>query len=330
MTLGVIKLCSALLAGNTFIWKPSPYTPNTALKLGELGARIFPAGVFNVLSGEEDLGPWLTGHPGIAKISFTGSVATSKKVMQACAATLKRVTLELGGNDAAIIYLDVDLANVVPKIAFNALVNSGQVCIAIKRVYVHEQIYDAFLAAMVAFVQTMKVGPSDDPSTMLGPVQNSMQYAKLRELYSQIETQGWKSAIPAVSSFKPDAATKTDAGFFLPPRIIDNPPEDSQIVANEQFGPIVPLLKWSDEEDVLQRANATLFGLGGSVWSKDVLRAEKMARRMETGTVWVNTHLECGPKGSFAGHKNSGIGVECGLLSIKEWCNLQGVCVRKD
>ncbi|KAK3684320.1 Aldehyde/histidinol dehydrogenase [Podospora appendiculata] len=313
MTLGVVKLCSALLAGNTFIWKPSPYTPNTALKLGELGARIFPAGVLNVLSGEEDLGPWLTAHPGIAKISFTGSVATGKKVMQACAATLKRVTLELGGNDAAIVYPDVDLATVVPKIVFNALVNSGQVCIAIKRVYVHEQIYDAFLAAMMAFVQTMKVGPSDDPTTVLGPVQNSMH------------------AIPADKlSFKPDATTKTDAGFFLPPTIIDNPPDDSQIVADEQFGLIVSLLKWSDEEDVLRRVNATLFGLGGSVWSKDVQRAEKMARRMEAGTVWVNTHLECGANGSYAGHKNSGIGAECGLLSIKEWCNLQGVYVRKD
>ncbi|GAB1314672.1 Aldehyde dehydrogenase domain-containing protein [Madurella fahalii] len=325
--LGIIKLSSALLAGNTFIWKPSPYSPNTALKVGELAARIFPKGVVNVLSGDESLGPLLTAHPGVAKVSFTGSVATGKKVMQACAATLKRVTLELGGNDAAIIYPDVDIAAVVPKIARLAFVHTGQVCMAAKRIYVHEDIYDAFLAALSKFVQAaLKAGSHTDPTAVLGPVQNRMQFGKLQDMYSQINKQGWK-AVPA-----PDPSTPTkgpEGGFFLPPTLIDNPPENSRIVTEEQFGPIVPLLKWSDEDDVVRRANSTLMGLGGSVWSSDLAKAERTARRLEAGSVWVNSHFELSPKAAFGGHKHSGIGVESGLDGLKGWCNTQVVWVCK-
>ncbi|KAF4629506.1 hypothetical protein G7Y89_g8637 [Cudoniella acicularis] len=324
MLLGIIKLVSALLVGNTFIWKPSPYSPYTALKLGELGAMIFPKGVFNVLSGEEDLGPMLTAHPGVAKISFTGSVATGKKVMQACASTLKRVSLELGGNDVAIILPDADLAITVPKVATMAYLHSGQVCFCIKRIYVHEDIYDAFLAAFVEFVKSLKSGGPADAEAALGPVQNSMQYAKLLDMYSQVSKQGWKVAHGGEPS-----SSKTNSGFFLPPTVIDNPPEDSRLVVEEQFGPIVPLLKWSDEEDVLRRANASLMGLGGSVWSKDVKRAERLTRRLEAGTVWVNSHFEVGPQVGFGGHKSSGIGVESGLDGLKGWCNAQAVWVKK-
>ncbi|KAK3302660.1 Aldehyde/histidinol dehydrogenase [Chaetomium strumarium] len=323
--IGIIKLSSALLAGNTFIWKPSPYTPNTALKVGELAAKIFPKGVVNVLSGDESLGPLLTTHPDVAKVSFTGSVATGKKVMQACAGTLKRLTLELGGNDAAIVYPDVDIAAVVPQLATWAFVHTGQICVAVKRLYVHEDIYDAFLAALSGVVQAaLKTGMNDDPTAVLGPIQNTMQYAKLQDMYAQISQQGWK-AVPA-----PDlSAPKPGAGFFLPPTLIDNPPDDARIVTEEQFGPIVPLLKWSDEDDVVRRANATPYGLGGSVWSADRARAERTARRLEAGTVWVNTHFQLGPQAAFGGHKQSGIGVESGLDGLKGWCNPQTVWVPK-
>ncbi|KAK3382686.1 Aldehyde/histidinol dehydrogenase [Lasiosphaeria ovina] len=321
--LGLIKLSAALLAGNTFIWKPSPFTPNTALKVGEIAAKVFPKGVVNVLSGDKSLGPLLTTHPDVAKVSFTGSVATGKKVMQACAGTLKRLTLELGGNDAAIIYPDVDLATVVPLIATWTFVHTGQVCMAAKRVYVHSDIYDAFFAALSGVVQAaLKVGGSTDADAVLGPVQNSMQFAKLQDMYAQIDKQGWKAVPP------PPPVTK-GAGFFVPPTLIDNPPDDSRIVTEEQFGPIVPLLRWSDEDDVVQRANATLYGLGGSVWSADKARAEATARRLEAGTVWVNTHFELGPQAAFGGHKNSGFGVESGLEGLKGWCNHQAVWVRK-
>ncbi|KAK4150067.1 NAD/NADP-dependent betaine aldehyde dehydrogenase [Chaetomidium leptoderma] len=327
--LGSIKFSSALLTGNTFIWKPSPYTPNTALKVGELAAKIFPKGVINVLSGDESLGPLLTTHPDVNKISFTGSVPTGKKVMQACAGTLKRCTLELGGNDAAIIYPDVDIAEVVPKIAMFAFVHTGQICMAAKRIYVHEGIYDAFLTALSGFVQAaLKTGKNDDPTAVLGPIQNSMQFGKLQDMYSQIDKQGWK-AIPTPDLSSYSSATTPGAGFFLPPTLIDNPPDDSRIVTEEQFGPIVPLLRWSDEDDVVRRANASPFGLGGSVWSADAAKAERTARRLEAGTVWVNTHFELGPQAGFGGHKQSGVGVESGLDGLKGWCNAQAVWVRK-
>lgn len=205
-----------------------------------------------------------------------------------------------------------------------AYLSSGQVCFCIKRIYVHEAIYDEFLAAFVEFVKTLKVGGSADAEAAIGPVQNSMQYSKLREMYGQISSEGWKVALGGEL-----VSSEGQSGFFLQPTVIDNPPEDSRIVVDEQFGPIVPLLKWSEEEDVLKRANASLMGLGGSVWSKDVKKAESLTRRLEAGTVWVNSHFEVGPQVAFGGHKNSGIGVESGLDGIKAWCNPQVVSVRK-
>ena len=199
---------------------------------------------------------------------------------------------------------------------------------AIKRIYVHSSIYDAFFAALSDFVQAhLKTGPSTDATAALGPVQNAMQFSKLQDLYSQIDKQGWR----AVPSSAPATASANDGskGFFFPTTLIDNPPDDSRIVVEEQFGPIVPLLKWSDEDDVIKRANASLMGLGGSVWSADIAQAERTARRLEAGTVWVNTHFDLGPNAGFGGHKQSGIGVESGLDGLKGWCNAQAVCVRK-
>lgn len=210
------------------------------------------------------------------------------------------------------------------KIATFAFLHTGQVCFCIKRVYVHEDIYDAFLAAFVEFVKTLKVGGATDAEAVLGPVQNSMQYNKLLDLYSHGSKEGWKIALGGEA-----ALSKTGAGYFLPPTVVDNPPDDSRIVTEEQFGPIVPLLKWSDEAEVLRRANVSLYGLGGSVWSADLERAERMTRRLEAGTVWVNTHFEVGPQVGMGGHKNSGIGVESGVGGLKEWCNPQAVWARK-
>jgi acyl-CoA reductase-like NAD-dependent aldehyde dehydrogenase len=201
---------------------------------------------------------------------------------------------------------------------------SGQVCFAIKRIYVHESIYDIFLVAFVNFVMTLKIGGSTNVEAALGSIQNKMQYTKLLDMYSQISKQGWKVA----HGGKP-LSSNTNRGYFLPATVIDNPPENSRLVVEEQFGPIVPLLKWSDEEDVLRRANASLMGLGGSVWSKDVKHAERLTRRLEAGTVWVNSHFEVGPQVGYGGHKNSGIGVESGLDGLKGWCNAQAIWVKK-
>ncbi|KAK3312088.1 aldehyde dehydrogenase domain-containing protein [Apodospora peruviana] len=324
--LAIGKLDAALLTGNTFIWKPSPYTPYTSLKIGELGAKIFPPGVLQVLSGNEDLGPKLTAHPGVAKISFTGSTATGKKVMQSCAATLKRVTLEMGGNDAAIVCEDVDIAAVIPKVSMLSFIHSGQICMVIKRVYVHEKIYDEFLEKMAAFVKNLKVAPAGDPEAMLGPIQNAMQFGKVKDLYNEIGRQGWQTVLGGL----PDQQNRpAEKGFFMPPTIIANPPDDSRIVVEEPFGPIIPVLKWSDEKDVIRRANDTMMGLGASVWSSDIERASRMAKKLEAGSIWVNTHFELSPHMQFGGHKWSGMGVDWGVLGMKGWCNPQAFWVRK-
>ncbi|KAF4311645.1 putative aldehyde dehydrogenase-like protein [Botryosphaeria dothidea] len=323
LLLGIGKVGSALLTGNTFIWKSSPFTPYSGLKLAELGAKIFPPGVLQALSGGDDLGPMVTEHPGIDKISFTGSTFTGKKVMESCSRTLKRVTLELGGNDPAIICDDVDLEKVVPKIGTFAFLNSGQICMDIKRVYVHEKIYDAFREALVNFTKAVKTGPASDPEVLVGPIQNSMQYEKVKDMYTEIAKQGWNAALGGA------VHERNAPGYFVQPAIIDNPPDDSRIVVEEPFGPIIPLLKWSDEADVVRRANDTKMGLGASVWSKDLEKAGRMASKLEAGSVWVNTHFELAPYVPFGGHKWSGMGMEWGVVGMKGWCYTQSMWTRK-
>lgn len=312
--LGLGKLGPALITGNTFIMKPSPYTPYCDLKLGELASRVFPPGVVQVLSGDDSLGPWITEHPGIDKIAFTGSTATGKLVAASCAKTLKRCVLELGGNDAAIVCSDVDIDKCLPKIAMLSFLNSGQICMLTKRIYIHESIYDEFRDKMVAFTKgNIKTGNGTDDGVVVGPIQNEMQFNKVKDMYDQIDKCNWTAALAGV-------AGESRNGYFVTPAIIDNPPEDSRIVQEEPFGPIVPLLKWTDEDDVLDRANALRQGLGASVWSKDLKRAERMARRLEAGmiltkyvffatsdpapgSVWVNSHFDVDPKVPFGGHK---------------------------
>ncbi|KAJ0122577.1 ldehyde dehydrogenase [Diaporthe amygdali] len=325
LLLGVGKIGPGVMAGNTIIVKPSPYAPYTLIKVAELAAKIFPPGVIQVLSGDEALGPLLTLHPGINKISFTGSTATGKKVAEACAKTIKRLTLELGGNDAAIVCDDADLAKVVPKVSTLALISSGQICMNIKRIYVHEKIYDDFMKAIVDFIRNnLKHGPAADPNTAVGPVQNSMQYAKVLNLFEAADKEGWKIATGGLKE------KKEGKGFILPPTIIDDPAEGSRIEAEEPFGPILPVMRWSNEADVVRRANGFDSGLGASVWSSDIAKATKIADQLEAGSVWVNTHFEVGPHMPFGGHKQAGLGMEWGVVGLKGWCNPQAFWTRKD
>lgn len=325
LLLGVGKIGPGVMAGNTVVVKPSPYAPYTLIKIGELASKIFPPGVIQVLSGDETLGPRLTLHPGINKVSFTGSTAVGKKVAESCAKTVKRLTLELGGNDAAIVCEDADLAKVVPKVSTLALISSGQICMNVKRIYVHEKIYDDFLKAMVDFVRNnMKPGPAADPNTGVGPVQNSMQYAKVLDLYEAAEKEGWKIATGGLKE------KKEGKGYILPPTIIDDPAEGSRIEAEEPFGPILPVMRWSDESEVVRRANGFDSGLGASVWSSDIAKATKIADQLEAGSVWINTHFEVGPHMPFGGHKQAGLGMEWGVVGLKGWCNPQAFWTRKD
>ncbi|ETS73195.1 hypothetical protein PFICI_15140 [Pestalotiopsis fici W106-1] len=316
------KIGAALITGNSFILKPSPFTPYGGLKLAELGQRFFPPGVFQALSGDDNLGPWLTAHPGVDKVSFTGSTATGKKVMESCAKTLKRVTLELGGNDPAIICADVNPAEVAPGVAFMALANSGQICIAIKRIFIHESVYDDVLKAMVAFVKSLKVGDGHEEGTFLGPINNQQQFERVKNLLEDIE----KTQLNIATGTTKNVGEK---GYFIQPTIIDNPPEDSRIVVEEPFGPVFPVLKWSDEEDVIKRANNTDMGLGASVWTRDPQQAERIGRRLKAGNVWINCHGEVQPNAPFGGHKQSGIGYEWGVGGLKAYCNAQSIYLKR-
>jgi acyl-CoA reductase-like NAD-dependent aldehyde dehydrogenase len=308
------KFPPALMAGNTVVLKPAASTPLTTLKLGELLAGVLPAGVLNIVTDANDLGGVLTGHPDVRKVTFTGSTNTGKKVMASSAGTLKRVTLELGGNDAAILLDDVDPVKVAPQIFMGAFFNAGQVCLAIKRLYVHESIYDRMCDEMVKLADATVVGDGLTEGVQMGPMQNRMQYEKVKGLVEEAQAKGEVIA---------GGVVKDQAGFFIRPTIVRNAKEGDRLVDEEQFGPILPLIKYSDPEDALRRANATTYGLGGSVWSKDPARARALAARLEAGTVWVNKHQDIGPTIPFGGAKQSGMGVEFGQEGLEEFTQLQ-------
>ena len=314
-------LTSALYTGNCVVLKPSPYTPLCTLKLGEIAREHFPRGVVNVLAGGDDLGRWMTEHPGIDKIGFTGSVEAGKQVMAAAAKTLKRVTLELGGNDAAIVLDDVDPKAIAPKLFFASFVNSGQVCMAIKRIYAHERVYDALCSALADEARKAKVGSGLEPDTQLGPIQNREQYDRVLGILDDTKRSG--ARILAGGEVPP-----TD-GYFIPPTIVADIDEHSRLVREEQFGPIVPVLKFADEEDALRRANDTRYGLSGSVWSSNPQRAADLASRLEVGTAWVNHHRATSATVPFGGAKESGIGRVYSEMGLKAYLEPRVVSVLK-
>ncbi|MBK8629797.1 MAG: aldehyde dehydrogenase family protein [Sphingomonadales bacterium] len=304
----------ALLAGNTIIIKPAPTTPLTTLRLGELCAEIFPAGVVNIVTDQNDLGGVLTNHPDIAKISFTGSTETGKKVMASAASTIKRITLELGGNDAAIVLPDVDPKVVAPGIFGGATMNAGQVCLAVKRVYAHESIYDELCDELAKLADAAIVDDGLKQGAQIGPLQNKMQYEKVKGFLEDARANG---------NIIAGGVVEDRPGYFIRPTIVRDISDGTKIVDEEQFGPILPVIKFSDVDDAMDRANASPWGLGGSVWSNDRDKAYDLACEMESGTVWINKHLDFGPNIPFGGAKQSGIGVEFAEEGLHEFTQIQ-------
>ncbi|MCU4187415.1 aldehyde dehydrogenase family protein [Acidiferrimicrobium sp. IK] len=298
------KIAPALLAGNTVVLKPSPYTPLATLKMGELLAGVLPPGVFNVVSGGDQLGGAMTAHPVPRKISFTGSVSTGKRVAAAAAPDLKRVTLELGGNDPAIVLDDADPAAIAEKLFWGAFQNNGQVCSAIKRVYVPEALHDGLVEALVAQANSVKVGDGVAEGTQLGPINNRPQFERVSELVADALSSGAQAAAGG-HPMKGD-------GFFFEPTILTDVSDGTRIVDEEQFGPALPIVTYRHLDEAIERANGTHFGLSGSVWSSDPERASTVGMQLEAGTVWVNNHLQLAPNQPFGGAKWSGIGVENG------------------
>ena len=310
----------ALRSGNTVVIKPSEYTPLTTLRAAEIINELVPPGVFNIVTGDGSLGAALSSHPDINKMVFTGSTATGKKIMQSAAGNLKRITLELGGNDAAIVLPDTDVAAAAPKIFATALFNNGQTCAALKRLYVHEDIYDEMCEALAAIARSVKTGDGRG-EVDFGPIQNKVQFDKVCTIAREAKASG--------ARFLTGGEPVEGAGYFFPVTIVADIADDTRLVAEEPFGPILPILKFTDVEDALRRANDSNNGLGGSVWSGDTQRASELASRLECGTAWVNAHAMIQPNMPFGGVKESGLGVEFGRYGLEEYTNIQSLYIAR-
>ena len=315
LMIAIWQIMPAIRAGNTVVIKPSPFTPLTTLKLVELLQDALPPGVLNAVAGPDALGAILTSHPDVAKVCFTGSTATGRKVMASAAPTVKRLTLELGGNDAAIVLPDVDPAAIAEGLFWGAFINNGQTCAALKRLFVHDSIYDAVCDALVAYAASVKTGPGTEEDSLLGPLQNDMQFRKVARLVDEARADGAR----VLTGGSPMAG----AGLFYPVTLVADAKPGMALVDEEQFGPALPIIRYSDVGEAIAAANAADVGLGGSVWSSDIDRARNLALQLECGTAWVNKHGAIRPDTPFGGVKASGFGVEFGPHGLSEFLSFQ-------
>jgi acyl-CoA reductase-like NAD-dependent aldehyde dehydrogenase len=281
----------------------------------QLMNEVLPPGVINIVTGEGDVGNAIANHPDINKVVFTGSVATGKKVMESASRSLKRVTLELGGNDAGVVLPGTNIEPLLEKLFWGCFINAGQTCAALKRLYVHESQYEDVVAKLASYVEKIPVGDGLDPKTLIGPVSNKMQLDKVESLVEDARKAG---ARIVTGGKKPQAA-----GFIYPLTVIADATDDMRVVKEEQFGPVIPVVKYRNVEEAIQKANALDVGLGGSVWGNDFDEASKLAQRLECGTAWVNQHGALHPLAPFGGVKCSGIGVEFNVDGLKEYTTVQ-------
>lgn len=319
--LGYGKVSPALLTGNSIVLKPSSYTPLSTLKIGEILRDIVPPGVMNIVSGGSEVGEWIAEHPAVRKVSFTGSVEVGKSVAKAASSDLKRVVLELGGNDPAIVLPDIDPKIVAPKLCMAAFLFSGQVCMAIKRIYAHEDIFEPLVEELVNIAKNKKVGDGLKPGTEMGPLNNPAQLEWVTDLVEDAKEAG---ANILTGGYRPDGP-----GYFFLPSIVTDISDGTRLVDEEQFGPVIPVMKFSDIDDVISRANNSHFGLGGSVWTKDFEKGAEIASRLECGTGWVNQHMFGAAPAPFGGWKWSGIGRQLGKWGIEAYTELQTISISK-
>jgi acyl-CoA reductase-like NAD-dependent aldehyde dehydrogenase len=308
LQLASAKFAPALAAGNTMVLKPSPFTPLATRLLGSVISTALPEDVLTVVTGHEPLGARLASHPGIRHVTFTGSIPTGRAVAEGAAASLGRVTLELGGNDAAILLGDVDVERIADRLFWAAFRNCGQVCMAVKRVYAPARLYSDVVEALAQRAKTAVVGAGLDPGTQLGPVNNVPQLARVERYTAQALADGARAVAGGHRLDRP--------GYFYAPTILADVPPDSPVVTEEQFGPVLPVLPYGSLDEAVEAANDTGFGLGGSVWGTDLDRAEVVADRLECGTAWINHHAELSLAQPFAGIKESGVGVAGGLWGL--------------
>ena len=311
------KFVPALLAGNTVVLKPSPFTPVATARLGELVADVLPPGVLTVVTGGDELGAAMTQHPIPRKVTMTGSVATGRKVAVSAGHDLKRVTLELGGNDPAIVLPDADIADIAPRLFTGAFANNGQVCTAIKRIYAHDDVYDELVTRLAQLAAQTVVGNGFDEGVRLGPLANEAQRDRVEQLVVDAARHGARIVTGGKRLDRP--------GYFYEPTIVADLPEGTALETQEQFGPAIPVIRYSDLDEVVDRANSGDYGLGASVWGTDSDAAAAVAGRLDAGTVWVNAHLALAPNLPFGGHKHSGLGIENGRLGLHEYTRVRVV-----
>lgn len=315
--IAIWHIMPALRTGNTVVIKPSPYTPLSTIRLIEIMNEVLPEGVVNCVTGsdgEASIGAAMSAHPDIRKIVFTGSCATGEKVMRSAAETMKRLTLEMGGNDAGIVLPDVNPEQIAEGLFWGGFINNGQTCAAMKRLYVHEDVYDAVCDSLVDFAKNIPMGDGMAEDSILGPIQNQLQFDKVKRLVDAGKSEG-----------RVLLGGEPGDGLFFPATIIADLDNDNPLVVEEQFGPALPIIKFSDVDDAIAQANASANGLGGSVWSTDIDRAKDVALRMECGSVWINKHGAIQPNAPFGGVKKSGIGVEFGEEGLQEYTDVQVV-----
>lgn len=319
LMIAIWHIMPALRTGNTVVIKPSSLTPLTTLRFVELANEVLPPGVLNIVTAESGIGSAMAKHPGINKIVFTGSTPTGKIIMQNGAVNLKRCTLELGGNDAGIVLADVDPKEIAPKLFMTGFHNNGQTCACLKRLYVHEAVYEDICREMAAIAGTVKTGNGLEDGIDFGPLQNEDQLNLVSELAEDARKAGGRFLCGGV---RPDGP-----GYFYPITLVADVTDGVRLVDEEQFGPILPIIKYTDIDEVIRRANNSPFGLGGSIWSKDVAQATELAKRLECGTAWVNDHASIQPDAPFGGVKESGYGVEFGHYGMEEYTSIQTVKV---
>lgn len=321
LMIAVWHIIPALRTGNTVVVKPSSLTPLTTLRFVEIANEILPPGVFNIVTAEGGIGSAMAKHPGISKMVFTGSTSTGKKIMVNASGNLKRLTLELGGNDAGIILPDVNIEKVAPEIFAGAFNNNGQTCAALKRLYVHEDIYEKMCSTLSDIANSVVTGNGMNEGVDLGPLQNKEQLDFVVELAEDAKKAGGR--------FLCGGERAEGKGYFYPVTLVADVSDGVRLVDEEQFGPILPIIKYSDPEDAVQRANSCALGLGGSVWSGNIDKAKKLAMLLECGTAWVNTHSTIQPNAPFGGVKQSGFGVEFCREGLAEYTSIQTVKIAR-